>query len=368
MATVPNSSASEGARDRAAPPLRRKLLVQRGGHDAAPRVVLHLPDLEALAAVAIGPPTPAGSRRRVDAAHAAVPAAHHDEAPTGPSVVGQAAQALSRFLKEPYEAGGPRSAGTGATLVHLAAILQRPKVMAAGVTALGLQLAAVLALFLGETKQPETNTTAADDTAPPAVSWPISTPGREIGGREIGGREIAGPIQTPLSSPPGLLNSPGIMPTPFGDTHRGPLPGTAAGPTLVVQPNMPAPQSLPTLDPRDLPPWGGNSLTPSLGPQLAGPDAAAPSQLKANGAPTPAPPRGTTLETLPLPSLTAPALGNANVAAPSASESVLPLPTLPSLGSSKPTSALPVSNGGGAGRPKARLQGTIQKVSPAGNN
>lgn len=360
MAMVPNSSTSS-SREAGTGSVRRKLLTTRASTSGPPRVVLHLPDLDALATVSVGQPK-RGDRRRVDTAHAAsVAAPHRERNAEADDDTGREAQHLVRNILGHVEKLSGRAVTGGSTLVQIAALLQKPKVMAAGVAALGLQLAALLAMFLGDGKPADgtsANQAKTGNGGPAVVENRPSYPGTEA----IGG------IQTPLSAPPELLHSQGGPSLLIG-------PGTNAGsprlsspqspsPTIVAQPNLPP---LPRLNGSELPPWDAheNFVVPP-GPQFAAP-ALPPYAPAATGTLPVIPARPGPAESA---TLNAPSIATENSRGPSpavGSQSILSLPSMPSSDGARSTPALPVSQPGN-GRPKARLNGTIQKVSSGGGS
>lgn len=310
MASTP-SSQNSADRDRAAPVTRRQLLTARGSQDAPPRVVLHLPDLDALSAVALGPPRPA-ERRRFDAAHAVVADRHEDrtdakaESKTKP-LSAAVKQQLFELAKAPVGELYQQVAPNGKlSIPRLVVLLQSPKLLLAGVMAIGLQFAAILAMFTGGSvpdPNASTDTVAgAPSVSLPQVSWPPASP-------SVG---APGPIHTPLSAPNSFAPS---------------LPGTGSGPTIVAQPTLPPPQSLPGLKAGDVPPWGDDKV-------------AQPAVLPAPTAATPSPTE----------------IGSANAPAS------LTAPSLPNMGTVRTTPAVQTSDAG-AKKSKVRLQGTIKKAS-----
>lgn len=326
MASIPPASVPGTDRDRAAPVMRRQLLTTRGSQEAPPRVVLHLPDLDALSAVAIGPPRPA-ERRRVDPPHTVVAERHEEhreERTDGKSKPLSAAvkKQLFDLAKAPvgqlYEQVAP---GGKISLPRLILVLQSPKILLAAVAAIGLQFAAILAMFTGGTvtdpnaptasTSTSTKVVGAPDVSLPSVSLPATSP--------FAG--ASGPIQTPLSAP----NS-------FAPSLQG-----LGSPTIVAQPSLPPPQSLPGLKPGDVPPWGDDKIAPLVAtpsPTTTAPIANAPATLAAPTLP---------ISTLPT--------------------SVPAAPSLPNLGPTVRTTPAVQTSDAGSKKPKARLQGTIKKAS-----
>lgn len=280
MASLLPTSGSRTERRSATAPTRRHLLTSHGSPAAPPRVVLHLPDLEALSAVALGPPKP--TRRRIDSAHTVEAVA--DELPStatttdGAGTVRQVAQ----LLRGPLTKLVPQVlTGGGSVLEKTLVLLQHPKLLIAALVAVGLQLAAVLSLLSGIGKH------AAPTTTPGSSSSVVTTMPLPKAGPDD-------PIQTPLSV--------------FG----GPTP----------------PQTLPGLDPHDLPAWPNDANSGGLAESKAN----QPARLE----PTPAPP---TVHG--------------------------PLPTLPQLSGPSPSTPVKAAEAS-ASKPKARLQGTIKKISTGG--
>jgi hypothetical protein len=253
-------------------------------------VVLHLPDLDALAAVALGPPK-SRARRRVDAPHFESSARSEENVAATPAAAGDSSRQLVRLLRVPLLKLAPQLlAGGGAALGKTLVLLQKPKMALAAVVAIGLQLAAVLAMFSDN----GTNDGGANSaqTAVPLVQMPIAV--------HAGPND---PIQTPA--------------TVFGNT-----------------PALP-PQTLPGLTAEDLPASPGEGRTP----QLVGPSSPAASNQPAKLVP---PTESTSAQT---PTLAPPAL--------------------PQLTSPKVAPAVRTGDAAAA-KPKARLQGTIKKISTTG--
>src|SRR5688572_7433148 len=242
---------------------RRHLLTSHGSQHAPPSVVLHLPDLDALSAVALGPPQ-RSARRRVDAPHYVTANRPDENNAAAPTAEGDPTRQLLKILRVPLLRSAPQwLAGGGAALGRSLVLLQQPKMALAAVVAIGLQLAAVLAMFSGTGKHDATDG-AAGGAGSPGVSAPIAVHG--------GPND---PIQTPA--------------TVFGGS-----------------PALP-PQTLPGLDAEDLPAWPGAGSAPKLvGPSaLPAAQANQPAKLAppAQQSPTLAPP---TLSAPTLPQLTGP--------------------------------------------------------------
>lgn len=282
MASTLPSSGPREVRNREPATTRRHLLTARGSLDVTPRVVLRLPDLDALSAVAIGPPHSA-KRRRLDSAHVVERADSANDSADSNSAKGEITQQWVRLLRAPVLKGAPPWLVGGATFLGKALItLQQPKMALAAIVAIALQLAAVLAMLVGNGKTDvESNAGLNHAGTPVAV--------------QAGPND---PIQTPH--------------TVFG-----------GGPS---QP----PQTLPGLDAENLPPWPTDANAPTLAGPLPAPSGAAmqPAKLGDVGAPTLAPAQ--------------------RFAPPSSST-----PTLE-------------TSDAAAGKPKAKLQGTIKKISTRG--
>jgi hypothetical protein len=274
-----------------------------------------LPDLDALSAVALGPPQ-TSARRRVDPPHVATAARsdeHFAEAPARSAVsVADGAQVVrvpkAQLLAQWFADGG-------ATLGKTLTMLQQPKMALAAVVAIGLQLAAVLAMLTGTSKNdggPD-----AGQTAPPVVEMPFAA--------HAGPND---PIQTPL--------------TVFGG----------------AKPSVP-PQTLPGLDPAELPAWPGDGAAP----QLVGPTTAPTAQAN-TGAKLAAPP-AVQVPTLAPPTMNLPGMNSPAITSPAITPPVIGTPTLPQLSGPKVAPAVRTDDTA-AVRPKARLQGTIKKISTTG--
>lgn len=280
MALYSNPSPEDARRGPPVRSVRRTLpTARRAGEPAPPRVVLHLPDLEALSAVALGPPKP-GPHRRIDAAHATPagptrprPAAVDDGDASTASDVGPT---LTTLLKEPLRKLVPQLAANPQSLGQWIVLLQQPKVLLAAVVAVGLQLAAVLAMITG---QKETSPAAHP---PGAHEVAEGRPAHVSGGRQP--LDFGRPIQTPISAVPGALPTDGGAGGP-AISWSMPAGSAASGPIVVAHPA--APQSVqPNIEMREVPAWPG-----AAGPTLAAPSAAPKTQADApssTGAATPA--------------------------------------------------------------------------------
>ena len=312
-----------------------------------PRVVLHLPDLDALQTVALGPVRPS-TRRRIDAAHGVEPtslrtgrskearylAEEGEETPASP---------LLNLLRVPVGKWLAPLASGKLTAGSLVALLQQPKVLLGAIVAVAMQLAAVLAMLGGGSSDKHAPTVASSGSTTPAGAHTDRSGDR--GGHEHALDQHAdhrhGLIRTPLNT----LTSDG---KPF------------IGPSL-----LPAPQSLSGVDARDVPPWQAPVAT------LPPPAANNPATLRSEtvAAPTAAP----------LPStLTAPVLSGPTNATTAASA----LPgggggSAPSVGTGNVVIGRPDISGASSTGPanivqassaRAKLKGTIQRIPSGGAN
>jgi hypothetical protein len=329
MASTPSSHSAD--RDRAASVTRRQLLTTRGSQDAPPRVVLHLPDLDALSAVALGPARPA-ERRRIDPAHAVVadryeePTASKAETKSKPlsaAVKKQLFELAKAPVGELYEQVAPNGK---LSIPRLVLLLQSPKLLLAGVMAIGLQFAAILAMFTGGTA-PDVNEPAATNGTMPSVA---GAPGVTL-------PQVSLPPTSPFAGSPGPIQTPLSPPNSFAPS----LPGFGT-PTVVAQPSLPPPQSLPGMQPGELPAWGEEKLAqPATGPSA--------NSVEKNAANAPA--------SIVAPSLTSPAVSSSGLPSPT-----LANPSLPSNGpTSRTTPAVQTTDAGA--KKKVRLQGTIKPAS-----
>jgi hypothetical protein len=243
MSPTPRSYSDDAARGETVRPARRPLTV-RGVQDLpAPRVVLHLPDLEALTSVALGPPQPA-ARRRVDPPHVVQSAAEPEtSAQTVPAAgAASAGPSLVNLFKVPLDKLTAQNLVQGSKkLGQIALWLQQPKMMLAAVAAVALQLAAVLAMLTGTGEKP----------AAPTGDGPRRNEHGQPGGGIVDHRR---PIQTPMNAP--SQYSPIQN---FGPGYGGPQ----RGPVSVAQPSPPQP--LPGVQTDELPAWPG-----AEGPSLVG--------------------------------------------------------------------------------------------------
>lgn len=244
---------------------RRQLLTARSNSELPPpRVVLHLPDLNALDGVVLGPPKPI-THRRYDAAHdganATAQKARTPQTEQEPTTLGPIAPTLANVLRVPLGRLAPKlaSATNLERIGKLIVLLQQPKMLLAAVVAAGLQLAAVLAMITGQappdgsTKSPTYGTDSHVATGAPAGAPAVDAKGNVL--------------RTPATIGFGLPPSPGGIPPT----------GNVAGPALV--PSLPPPQNLPGATPGELPSW-------QAAPNIVG----APDASPTSGRPTLAPP------------------------------------------------------------------------------
>lgn len=303
MASTSPPAGSREVRNRETAAARRHLLTTRRSADVVPRVVLHLPDLDALSAVAVGPPHSA-TRRRIDAAHIVEEVVSSTKGPFGGGATsaggsqGETAHQLIRLLKAPLgKFVPPWLAGGAALFGKVVVLMQQPKMALAGVLAIALQLIAILVMFVanGKNEAPTAGPNTPNNGAPVVVSAGPNDP-----------------IQTPF--------------TVFGSAPPTP------------------PNTLPGLDPNELPTWPSDPRNSTLAGPLPAPtgnNANLPAKLGDAAVPTPAPPRSL---------LPPPVSTGTTPAAP------------PTLAGPKPGPSLETTDAA-AGKPKARLQGTIKKIS-----
>jgi len=227
---------------------RRQLLTARSGHDLPPpRVVLHLPDLNALDGVVLGPPKPA-ARRRIDGAHVEPHQprlatreegqANHSSSGAGPT--------LATLLRGPLDKLAPQLGGatTIEKIGKLIVLVQQPKMLLAALVAVGLQLAAAWAMLTGGTTTTESTPKDAVPLAQDAA--PQTSPSPAPGMLPDFGRTVVrdAPVRTPAS-----------------------VLGPGGGPTLA--PSLPPPQNLSGSSNEDLPNWASPTATPPVAIQQA---------------------------------------------------------------------------------------------------
>jgi len=304
----PTSPQPEPRKPREVPVSRRHLVTARGSQDAAPRVVLRLPDLDALAAVALGPAQPA-TRRRFDAAHhgdvadrstkRTLPTLEPSETTTTTTTI-TTQSALTHLFRIPAGKLLPAWTVGGATVLGKTwVLLQQPKMALAAVMAIGLQLAAVLAMLTGGGNTASKSPTD-DVLAAPSVVFP-------------GPLQPAGPYD-PIQTPATVFGRPA------------------------------APQPLPGFGPGELPAWPGDQPVPKVAGTAMPGEANRPAKLSSGGAP------------IPPPALGAPGAGGSYSGNLSTNQSRLTEATMSRL----------QSGDAQAERPKARLHGTIKKISTSG--
>jgi hypothetical protein len=241
MSPTPRSPTDDAARGESVRPARRPLAVRGVQELPAARVVLHLPDLEALTSVALGPPQPT-SRRRVDPPHVVQPAAESETASRAAGAPASSGPSLVNLLKVPLDKLTTENLVQGSKkLGQLALWIQQPKMMLAAVAAVALQLAAVLAMLTGSGDATPDGSGADSHNHAHSPRGPQGAP-------IVDHRR---PIQTPLNSAPSQYSP---MPPNFG-------PGRA--PVAVAQPSPPQP--LPGVNTDELPAWPGGD-----GPALVG--------------------------------------------------------------------------------------------------
>jgi hypothetical protein len=275
MAQAPYSS-HESSRVDSVRVARRQLLTRTASELPPPRVVLHLPDLNALDGVVLGPPKPA-AQRRFDAAHTADEARMRGSRPERDSYKSRAADdedhmmpqpvepTLANVLRVPLGQLAPKLLDTTniQRIGKLLVLLQQPKMLLAAIIAAGLQLAAVLAMFTGQapTDQSKSPNSGGGGHSQVATSGPSGGPG---GGHRHPERiNGGGSIRTPASMGFGLPQLPAGGSAPPENVAAAPQAANGPG-----APTLPPPQSLPGASPSELPSWGG--------PNLAGAPTAAP--------------------------------------------------------------------------------------------
>ena len=246
---------------------RRQLLTARATSDQPPpRVVLHLPDLNALDGVVLGPPKPI-THRRFDGAHTAEdnypPSSRSPRDESRADAPSRTEPTLANVLRVPLGKLMPQLA-KGTTLEKIGKLIilaQQPKMLFAAIVAAALQLAAVLAMFTGEgttgeqTKSPTENHHDHDHDHGHVVAhsdehFPGFAPSTGSSGR----------IRTPASVGFAAPSTPATS-------------GNVAGPTLAppLAPSLPPPQGLPGTAPGDLPWQAPADMATSGSPTLAPP-------------------------------------------------------------------------------------------------
>ncbi|MBA4015957.1 MAG: hypothetical protein C0483_02085 [Pirellula sp.] len=250
---------------------RRQLLTARAtSEQPPPRVVLHLPDLNALDGVVLGPPKPI-THRRFDAAHTAddayPPPSRETQADARQKAPVRTEPTLANVFRVPLGKLMPQLA-SGTTLEKIGKLIilvQQPKMLLAAIVAAALQLAAVLAMFVGEG-------TTSDQTKSPADDHHDHHDHGHVAAHADG--HFKGFVPTTGSS--GQIRTPAS--TGFATPSAPSTPGTSgsvAGPTLAptLAPTLPPPQSLPGAAPGEELPWQ------------------APANMATSGAPTLTPPK-----------------------------------------------------------------------------
>lgn len=328
-----NSSSNDAGRESPVRVVRRQLITARGSQEMpTPRVVLHLPDLDALQTVALGPVRPS-TRRRIDAAHGVEPtsmrtgrskearylAEEGEEAPASP---------LLNLLRVPVGKWLAPIASGKLTAGSLVALLQQPKVLLGAIVAVAMQLAAVLAMLGGG---------SSDKHAPTVASSGSTTPAGAHADRsgERGGHEH--PLDQHADHRHGLIRTPLNTLTSDGKPF--------IGPSL-----LPAPQALSGVDARDVPPWQAPVAT------LPPPAANNPATLRSETVAAPAL-SGPTNATTALPGggeLSAPTVGTGNV--------VIGRPDISGASNTGPANIVQASSA------RAKLKGTIQRIPSGGAN
>lgn len=332
-----NSSSNDAGRESPVRVVRRQLITARGSQEMpTPRVVLHLPDLDALQTVALGPVRPS-TRRRIDAAHGVEPTStrtsrsreakhlgdEEEEAPANP---------LLNLLRVPVGKWLAPLAGGKLTAGSLVALLQQPKVLLGAIVAVAMQLAAVLAMLGGGSSDKQTPPVASSNTGTPAVgeSSKSGAHGEQDRRFDQHAEHRHGPIRTPLNA----LTSDG---KPF------------IGPSL-----LPAPQALSGVDARDVPPWQAPVAT------LPPPAANNPATLRSEtvAAPVLSGPTNATTAASSSPggggSSSTPSIGTGNV--------VIGRPDISGASSTGPANIVQASSA------RAKLKGTIQRIPNSGVN
>lgn len=324
----PSYSSHDAAREPAVRVVRRQLITAHGAKEMpTPRVVLHLPDLDALQTVALGPVRPSTSRRRIDAAHDVEPTAKRsarkqdtkksaddaEETPSSPILN------LLRVPLNKWLAPGGRGKLTAGSLVVL---MQQPKMMLGAVVAVAMQLAAVLAMLGGGgTTTDKSSAPTADNSVAHTHSHSakqtetLTAPSPNGVDQHASHTHTQRPIQTPLN---------------VAGTNGQPFIAPSAGPSL-----LPAPQALTGVDAKDVPPW----------------------QAPITTLPTPASSNAPS-----------PGTGNLVIGRPDGSSPTLnnvPVSNAPSTSTSGPPTSGPTNVVQTSGPTRAKLKGTIQRKSGA---
>lgn len=247
---------------------RRQLLTARAtSEQPPPRVVLHLPDLNALDGVVLGPPKPI-THRRFDGAHTADDA--YPSSSRGPrddsrtDAPSRTEPTLANVFKVPLGKLVPQLA-KGTTLEKIGKLIilaQQPKMLFAAIVAAALQLAAVLTMFTGEG-------TPSDHAQSPVDDHHDHDHGHVVVHSDAHSTGVAPTrgtreqIRTPASIGFATPSNPGTS-------------GNVAGPTLAptLAPSLPPPQGLPGAAPGDLPWQASADMVTSGSPAVAPPKTA----------------------------------------------------------------------------------------------
>jgi len=337
------SSSNDAGRESPVRVVRRQLITARGSQEMpTPRVVLHMPDLDALQTVALGPVRPT-SRRRIDAAHKVEPtssrtAGNRDAERAADSDANEtneaAAHPLLNLIRVPLGkwlapvGGGKFSVGSMSKWVVM---MQQPKMLLGAIVAVAMQLAAVLAMIGGGNSSNDKHAGSDHAAHSHGDSANHGLPQRLA---EQHADHRHGPIRTPLS-----------MPSSGGQPF--------AGPAL-----MPAPQPLAGVDAKDVPPWQAPVST--LPPPAAN---RAPARSETVAAP-PAAPISAPNETPVLsgPTNAATSLGGASGPSIGTGNVMIGRPDVSNASASGPTNVVQASTA------KAKLRGTIQRKPTTGAN
>lgn len=347
----PSHSSHDAGREPSVRVVRRQLITAHGAKEMpTPRVVLHLPDLDALQTVALGPVRPSGARRRIDAAHDIEPTSKRSSKKQDAKKASEdnsedASSSLLNLLRVPIKKWLSTEGAGKFTAGSLVVLMQQPKVMLGAIVALGMQLAAILAMLGGGSSADKSaGPTAPDDghvahnqanfqQGTNSRNSPNPTPNR--GGAAHDHR----PIQTPMNAV------------------------TADGKPFMGLSLLPAPQSLAGVDPKDVPPWQApvtNLPTPTATAARSEAVVAAPSSAQvptATAAPVFSGPTFAGSAPIGAPA----SLGTGNVALSPPQEANPTVTNTSTPATNGPTNVVQ-ANGG-----RAKLKGTIQR-KPSGAN
>lgn len=348
----PSNTSQDAGRESPVRVVRRQLITAHGAKEMpTPRVVLHLPDLDALQTVALGPVRPSGSRRRIDAAHDVEPTANRSSRKPDAKISADdgssddVASPLLNLLRIPIKKWLSTEGAGKLTAGSLVVLMQQPKVMLGAIVALGMQLAAILAMLGGGGSTADKSSSPATPTAGESVAHTHGNtshgPNPQSATDQRGDHRHAAHDHRPIQTPLNAMTADG---KPF------------AGPSL-----LPAPQSLSGVDPKDVPPWQApmtNLPTPS----------AAPTRRETVAAPAPS---ATAAPIFSGPTFTGPGLtgatggtsslgsGNVAIGTPESASPTVTNTSNPSTGG--PTNVVQASGA------RAKLKGTIQR-KPSGAN